>query len=403
MLIRQSATCLIAISVLFATGEAVADCAADTTVAEARQAHALGQQREQAGDSVGALAAYVAAQAYTCDANPVAADAARRSAALAGPLGDAARIRGDHAAAFDLYERGGHFAAADRELLARIQASPDDASLYALALRHARYRALPAFQSNEALRISITGAYRLDPQLTAAIDAMPDKAAERALAAESAAFDEAWYARYMALIQERPENPADIAALQRYAAKREAFHAAQPQDPLRAPLQALGRLQSWETQVPDQVLAATLAARRAARAEERALALARKYADAPELLQLAIDYLAHSADEHGARVQRMQRLRGQAGELGDAALAQQRYQLAIDYYRVAGADARAEQARARQQAAAQAQLQPGIAAMQRDAEALRAQFSDPQQIAEMQRRAQELQRALQSGKRSTDE
>ena len=73
------------------------------------------------------------------------------------------------------------------------------------------------------------------------------------------------------------------------------------------------------------------------------------------------------------------------------------YQLAIEYYDVARADAKAERTRAQLQALAQQQLQPTIAAMQRDAEALRAQFSDPQKIAEMKRQALEAQRVLQSG------
>jgi hypothetical protein len=114
------------------------------------------------------------------------------------------------------------------------------------------------------------------------------------------------------------------------------------------------------------------------------------------LLELAIDYLGQSGDS-ASREPRVLKVRRQAEGLGDAAAARKRYQLAIEYYDVARAEAKAERSRVQLQALAQQQMQPTIAAMQRDAEALRAQFSDPQKIAEMKRQALEAQRSLQSG------
>jgi hypothetical protein len=396
MIMKPFRSCIVAALGLLAANVALADCAADATVADTKRAHVRGQQLEKSGDAQGALAAYVAAQEYTCDPNPVAADAARRAAVVAKPLGDAAKSRGDHAAAFDFYERGGHFAAADRELISRINATPDDASLYGEALRHVQYRALPAFQSNEAVRIGVTGAYRLDPGLAKAVEGMPEKAAERALAAETAAFDEAWFAGYVALIRDRPENPSDIAALQQHAARMQAFHAGQRRDPLHDSLQAIGRIRNWETQALDGSVARTLERLRVDRAEVRAAVLTSRFAEAPKLLELAIDYLGQAGDSV-SREPRVLKVRRQAEGLGDAAAARKRYQLAIEYYDVARAEAKAERSRVQLQALAQQQMQPTIAAMQRDAEALRAQFSDPQKIAEMKRQALEAQRSLQSG------
>jgi hypothetical protein len=392
---KQIASCLIGVIGLFTLNGAYADCAADATVADVRKAQARGQQLEKSGDARGALAAYAAAQAYTCEANTVATEAARRAAALAKPLGDAAKAKGDHAAAFDFYERGGHFAAADREMLARMQAAPDDIALYSEALRHVQKHGLPAFQANEAVRLAVTGAYTLDPTMTQAIAAMPVKATERALAAEAAAFNEAWYEQYAALIRARPENPTDFTALQQYAARMQAFQSQHRGDPLKDPVEALERVQRWQTQVVDNAQAAALARKRAERAEARATLLTQKYADAPKLLELALDYLAHSTGDSEAQQPRLLKVRRQAESLGDAALAKKRYHLAIDYFDVAGADDKAGRARTQLQAMAQQQMQPTLAAMQRDAEALKAQFSDPARIAEMQRQAQEMQRALQ--------
>lgn len=382
---------------LMAVNSAWADCAADATISDVKQAYARGQQLEKAGDARGALGAYVAAQEYTCDPNPVAADAARRAAVIAKPLGDAAKAKGDHAAAFDFYERGGHFAAADQALVARIHQAPDDSTLYAESLRHTRYRALPAFQANEAVRIKVTGAYTLDPDLLKVVETMPVKATERALAAEDAAFDEAWMAEYVALMNGRPQNPADFGALQEFAGTMQAFQARHRKDPLQDPLDAMAQLRKWESQVIDNTLAATLARRRAGRAEARATLLAQKYAAAPKLLELAIDYLGHSSGDSSAQRPRVLKVRHQAEALGDAAVAAKRYQLAIEYFSVAGASNKEDAANAQLQAMARQQMQPSIEAMQREAEALQARFSDPQMIAEMQRQAQEAQRALQSG------
>lgn len=378
-------------------GPVLADCAADATVDDVRQAFNRAVQREKAGDAVGALGAYVAAQEYTCEPNPVNTLAAARAAALAKPLGDAARARGDHAAAFDFYERGGHFAAADRAMLARIGASPDDVSLYTQALAHVQYRALPAFQANEAARIAVTGAYAPDAGLEAAVAAMPGKAVDRLMATEMAAFDEAWLAKYMALIRERPENLTDLAAIQRFSGRMQALQAGLKHDPLREGARVIDRMRSWESAVRDQELAATLARRRAARADARVLVLTRRYADAPALLTLAIDYLERAVDDSGALAPRAAHIRRQAEALGDAAAGRQQLQLAIDYYAVADADTKLAQTQARQQAVAQAAMQPTIDAMQRDALAMAAQFADPARVAEMQRQAQEAQRALQSG------
>jgi hypothetical protein len=379
---------------LVVTQPALADCAADSTVAEVRQAYARGQQREQAGDGVGALGAYVAAQSYTCDPNPVAADAARRAMGLGRTLGDAATARGDHAAAFDLYERGGHFAKADRALLARIEAVPEDVQLYALALRHVRNRDPSSFQANEALRIGLTGPYTLDARLVATVAAMPERGAQRALAAEAAAFDEAWYARYLSVLQSRPEDLTDFAALQQFSARMQALQVGLKQDPLRAPLQAIDELRSWESQLMEPALAAKLARLRIDRATARAATLADKYAQAPALLDLAIDYLGRAGE--GAGEAGAQQLRRQAERLGDAADAGARYQLAMDYFSVAGADAKAQATSTRQQAAARSRMQPSLETMQQQAAALQAQMPDPAQIAELQRQAQELQRSLQS-------
>jgi hypothetical protein len=392
---KYLSTLVLAAAGLLGTGNALADCAADATVADVRAAHARGQQREKAGDARGALGAYVAAQQYTCETNPVEADAARRAAVLARPLAQAASASGDHAAAFELYQMGGHFAAADGELLGWAAAQPDDPALYARVRDHFNYRAQSAFATNEKLRLQITGAYQPDPRHLALVKAMPVHGVERALAEEAAAFDEKYLTAYQALMRSRPENLTDFAALQQFTARAQAFQAEHPRNALRDALQALQRAQAWERET-EPGLAATLAKHRAERATARAALLTSKYADTPKLMESALDFLSLGAGDSAAREPALQRVRQQAEQLGDKAAAEQSFELAIEYYGIAGADATSGRLRAQRQALAQQQMQPAIEAMQRDAAAIQARFADPQQVAEMKRQALEAQRALQA-------
>jgi hypothetical protein len=391
---KQIACMLVAVLGALSAETTMADCAAEATVADVREAYARGQQREQAGDARGALGAYVSAQQYTCDINPVDADAARRAARLALPLAAAAKARGDHAGAFEVLEMGGHFAAADGALLAWIAAQPDDLALYARARQHFSYRALPAFQENEELRLSLLGAYKVDPRHLALVKAMPVRGVERALADEATAFDEQYLAGYQELIRSRPENTTDIAALQQFTVRAQAFHARLGRDALGESLQALQRAQAWEREA-DPKVAAGLGKYRVERAASRAALLTGRFADTPALLERALDYLAHGTGDTAAREPALLRVRQQAEALGDGAAAKQSFQLAIEYYGIARADAKADRLQAQRQVLAQQQMQPSIAAMQRDATALMAQFADPQKVAEMKRQALEAQRALQ--------
>jgi hypothetical protein len=393
---KRMATLLLAATGILTTGKALADCAADATVADVRAAHARGQQREKAGDARGALGAYVTAQQYTCDPNPVEADAARRAAALAKPLADAAKARGDHAAAFELYQMGGHFAAADSELLGWAAAQPDDPALYGRVRQHFSYRAEPAFAANEKLRLQVTGTYQPDPRHLALVKAMPVHGVERALADEATAFDERYLTAYQALIRSRPEAITDFAALQHFTARAQAFQAQYPRDALRDSLQALQRVQAWERET-EPGIAATLAKHRSERATGRVALLTGKYADTPKLFESAVDYLGLVAGDSAAREPALRQVRQQAEQLGDKAAQRQSIELAIEYYGIARADSKAERLRVQRQALAQQQMQPAIEAMQRDAAAIQAQFADPQKVAEMKRQALEAQRALQAG------
>ena len=139
-----------------------------------------------------------------------------------------------------------------------------------------------------------------------------------------------------------------------------------------------------------------MAKHRAERATARAALLTSKYADTPKLMESALDFLGLGAGDSAAREPGLQQVRRQAEQLGDKAAARQSIELAIEYYGIAGAEAKSSRLRTQRQALAQQQMQPAIEAMQRDAAAIQARFADPQQVAEMKRQALEAQRALQA-------
>jgi hypothetical protein len=386
-------TTLISISCLAAAGTALADCGASGTLAGTRKAYQSGQQLERAGNASAAFAAYIEAQEPTCEPNPIEIDAARRAAALALPLGAAAEKNGDFEHAFRYYEDGGQYAAADRALMKWVRARPDDPSVFAQARETLDARTLPAFENNNQVRLSITGAYQPDPRNLAEVLAMPAKGAERAFAQEAQAFDEQYLREYVQVIQSRPDDPTDFDALQASANVQQAFAQKWGQDRLKGSRDALSLVQSWIGVSSDRAWSERTQAQRHERLEQRVATLTKSYPGAPELLEAAIDYV-HAMNLERADT-RVGTIEAQAGRLGDEASAKHRPGLAAEYYDVARqeAKARAEQERSRQQA--MAKMQPSIDQMQRQAAQIQKVFSDPAKVKAMQEQARALQRSLQ--------
>lgn len=392
-LARVAGTLTLAVAATFAM-PAFADCGASNTPAQARASYRQGQQLEQAGRTRDALAAYVAAQEYTCEANPVEADAARRAAALAPPLATAAEQRGDLALAYELYESGALYAEADRVLLAHVRARADDVGLWDRAREHFANRALPAFQANERVRLAVAGAYAADPAALAEILAMPAKRHAATLAREASAFDERFLQQRVAAAQQLPADPTDTAALARLQAQQAEFARRWPQDPVKTSRDLLSLARDWTSRVPEAESKA-LERQTRDRYEQRAEALASKYAGAPKSLEDAMDY--HRAATFGDRAvldPRLARLRAQAAQLGASAEQAGKLELAAQYYGVAGQDARAAAARDKQRALAMAKLRPQLEEAQRDAAALAKRFEDPAAVEALRRQAEAANAAL---------
>lgn len=385
---------------LLSVPDAGADCVG-ASASETKRRFANAQTLERAGKHEDALHAYTAAQEYTCDGpNPVALQAAQRAAALASPLGRTAEAAKDFENAYRLYDAGAHYAAADLAMLALMRAQPDDPTVYTRAREFFEYRASPAFQSNNKVPLSVTGAYVAKPQHLAQVQTMPPVGAERAFAAEAAAFNEQYLREYVELIQSRPEDATDQAALQRYAKSAQSFHQRWPNDPLKTSREALQLVHSWSAATNDRALSEKIAAKRRERIEQRVVTMTRSFHRAPELLDAAIDYQSMMQSDDAARDSRIAGIRNQAAQLGDQAMSQQRFGLAADYYRVARLDDKADRAREQRSQIAMAKMQPQIDHMRKQAQDMQKAFSDPQKVKEMQEQARAMQSAIQAQQQS---
>jgi trimeric autotransporter adhesin len=382
---------------------AFADC--PVTAQETREtlaAFPAAQAADRAGRTKEALALYVKAQGFLCDGNPNAADAARRAAALALPLATSAEKEGHLADAFDLYEQGGHYAAADKALMALLRRSPDDVALVGRHIRHFQQRSVPSFAVNHANEIRAAGPYAPDAALRRELEAMPAQGVERALASEAVAFDEQYLAERLRLLQGRPEpSPANLDAMQAAMRAEEAFHRRWPADLVKQSQDLLSRARQWAALATDDgALRDSTDARTLARAEQRAATLVGQYAGAPDLLEAAGNYY-RGVDHLKPAAPRVAQIGAQAATLGDQARAKGRLALALDYYRVAGADDRAAAVRAQQQQAALQQAQPEIDAARRAAEAMAAQYADPATVEAMRKEAAAAQAAVAQQKAAT--
>lgn len=397
---KHHATALLFLTALCSMQNAQADCAGPN-LADKKRSYERAQGYEKEGKQELALRAYAEAQGYACEPhNPYEADAARRAAPLGLTLGAAAEKSGEFRRAYELYEAGGHFAAADRALVSLARANPDAPRVFTEVLDVLEDRSLPALQSNNEAALAVTGPYAPNPAHLAEVLTMPAKSAERAFQKEANAFSEQYLREFVQLIQSRPDDLTDVAALQTANSAHQAFARKWGQDPLKISLDALALVHSWSVATRDESLRDRLGAQRKQRLEQRAMTLAQKYSGAPKLLEAAVDYYHSPGVESGTYDSAIAKVKSQADRLGDDANAKGKHMLAVEYYGVAGQDAKAQAARDAQQRLAMAKMQPSLDAAKRQAEELQKQYSDPAKVQAMREQAEAMRKSLQQQQQS---
>lgn len=397
---------------LLLTGRAYADCPGPF-LRDAKRAYDNAKAYEGQGKKESAVFAYQAAEGSVCEGpNPYEADAAKRAAPLGLQLGAAAEKNGNFEKAVQLYDAGGHFAAADRAYIQLARAKQDVPSTYQGALEFYRNRSEAYFASNNAAALKVTGAYRQDPKLIAEVNAMPAKAVERATQKEAATFNEEYLRDYVQVAQSYADDPTDANAIQRMISAQQAFAQKWKRDDLvKVSRDVLQNLRAWGLVTPDQQLSKTVAARVAQLVEQRATSLRLKFSGAPKLLVEAMDYYRVLGSENAKLEGQLAAVRSHALALGDDANGKQRYTLAAAYYEAADADEKAQAVRDRQQQLTMQKMQPSIDQARKQAEAMQKQFSDPARVEEMRKQAEATRKAMQeqqaaskaSNRKSADE
>jgi len=390
MMLRAALAC----SLLAAASSSFADCAADATVADVQRLYAAAQKFELEGRDDRAFHAYVTAQQYTCDANPVAVPAAQRGAVLGLALGSEAEKNGAFDRAFAIYEEAGQYAAADRALMSLLRTRPDDPSLFERARRTLEDRSSGAFADNNKVRMQAAGSYTPNPKLLVEVLKMPAIGIQRALEKESGILNDDYLSDYVRVVQARPDDPTDAAAVQAAASLQQLFVQKWPGDLLKESRAAIDLARSWATVVNDAAQRVKFEAQYRQRIEQRVALLTKNFNGAPALLETATDYLRSSSFEAKDRDDRIVAVRNLAARLGDTATAKQRFTLAADYYEVAGQDRKADAARERMQQLAMSRMQPQIQQMQQQAEQLRAAYSDPAKVQAMREQALAAKKSL---------
>lgn len=393
---RLSSIAALLAGTLLLTNYAHADCAGDT-LADKKRSYERAQAAERAGNKENALRSYQAAEGYACEPNnPYEDDAAKRAAPLGLDLGAAAEKQGDLRRAFELYEAGGHFAVADRVFMMMTRAEQEEPSTYQRALEHYRNRE-GAFITNSAAALKAVPGYKLDPKYMAEVQAMPAKGVEHALERERNAWNEQFLREYVQLIQSRPDDVLDGEAMQRFGAAQQAFAQKwRDADPLKTSRRALQSVKMWGMAGSDENHHKATQARFVQLTEQRATSLRTKFFGAPKLLDDAMGYYRSVNSEDQASLEgQLRAIRSQALQLANQANDKQRYMLASEYYDVAGEDAKAAAARAKQQQLAMQSMQPAMDAARKQAEELQKQFGDPATVAAMRQQAEAARKSLQ--------
>jgi hypothetical protein len=383
---------MIAALALSMAGNAVrADWDTEGELRFAQQAYLAAQAAERAGRLAEALENYVAAQGGR---NPDAIKAAQRAAQIAPALASAEEKKGNHAQAAALYDQGGHFAAADRALMASRRAKLDSPQVVGELLKRFDERASEHFRAMHKLRLEVTGPYTPDASLVQEVRTALAKGPERTLQREAAAFDANYLKERVVLVRSRPDS-IDVAENLAASNRERAFLQKWPDELLKKSLGELRVLREWSEVERDQTVQASIKAQLVKRVEERASILTASYSGAPEMLEVAKDF-ALAVEDLKPAAPRVASIKTLAGKLGDEAEANGQLGLAASYFSVAGDSAKKQAVQKRYEQIALKKLQPDIDDAKRAAASMREQYSDPAKVDALRKQAQAAQAAMQA-------
>lgn len=378
----------------------LADCVADLSVTDAKKAYQEGTTLETQGQFWEAINKYDAAQGYVCEngGNPVAKQALSKAIALGSKQGKLEEQKGNlfkdgkAAGAFQYYEKGAQFAAADKVLIAALKKAPTNIQLSAFAQEHFKIRAQDYFKANNKMAIDAVGGYELDPSFDPYVVSLPPTNIERLLDSYQTLLPET-YLQALAKLEQKNDaiKPGDMMGAMSVQQANTQFQQQWKTDRIEDIRKAFDEAHNWTQQIRDykdaDVLRAKIDQARLAHADR----LAKSYSGTVTLLESALEFYRQQDKEVQIKA-----LEQKARSFADQAMATAQYQRASNLYNLIGDYEKEEQARTkldaqREQLAKDAEMGSAaqIAEMQK-------MYSDPQKILELQKQAQEMQKQMEA-------
>ncbi len=377
-----------------------ADCVADLSVPDAKRAYQEGTNLEAQGQFWDAINKYDLAQGYVCEdgGNPVAKQALSKAIALGSKQGKLEEQKGNLfkdgklAGAFQYYEKGAQFAAADKALIAALKKAPTNIQLSAFAQEHFKVRAQDYFTNNNKMAIEATGGYKLDPSFDPYVVSLPPTNIERLLNSYQTLLPDAYLQAFAKLEQQNDAiKPGDIMGAMSVQQASTQFQQQWKTDRIEDIRKAFDEAHSWTQQIRDykesDVLRAKIDKARLAHADR----LANSYSSTLKLMESALEFYRQQDKEAHIKT-----LEQKARRYADEAMGVAQYQRASNFYALIGDYAKEEQARAKldeqtEQLAKDAQM--GSAAQIAEMQKI---YSDPKKIQELQQQAQEMQKQMEA-------
>lgn len=376
----------------------LADCVADISAAEAREIYQEAIQLEAAGKLWDALLKYDIAQGYVCDdgGNPVAKQALGKAIALGSQQGKMEEQKGNFykdgkpVGAFQWYEKGSRFAAADKVLVAALKKAPTNMQLSAFAQEHFKVRAQDYFKANNKTAISMTGGYLLDPTFDPYVVSLPPTNIERLLSSYTTVLPDAYLQAFAKLEQQKDAiKPGDMMGAMSLQQASTQFQQQWKTDRIEDVRKAFDEAHSWTQQIRDYKEADVWRTKIDQARLTHADRISKSYSGTVKLVESALEFY-RQLDKNTQIATLEQKARSYA----DQAMAAAQYQRASDFYSLIGDYDKEEQARAkidaqRDQMAKDAEMGSAaqIAEMQK-------MYSDPKKIQQLQKQAQEMQKQL---------
>jgi|GEM_PF-2203959 len=388
-----------------ATQISLADCAADLNADDARRVYQEATQLEAAGKLWDALLKYDTAQGYVCDdgGNPVAKQALDKAIALGSQQGKLEEQKGNlykdgkPAGAFQWYERGAQFAAADRTLIAALKKDPTNRQISAVAQEHFKVRGEDYFAANNKSAIAASGGYQLDKSYDTYVRSLPPTNIDRLLTSYHTLLPDAYLQAFAKLGQQKDAlKPGDVVGIMNIQQQATSFQQQWKTDRIEDIRNAFSDAQSWTQQVRDIKETEQLREKIAQAGLAHADRMMKSYSSTLEFLESATEFYSQYEKEAQFKVAKQK-----AAGYADQAMAAGQYDRASRFYSLSGDNEKEQQARDKLDAQTDQLAQDAQAGSAAQLAEMQKMYSDPKKIQELQKQAQEMQKQMQAQQKNS--